>query len=141
MLKRIMMAWLACAGCAAEEADHEVLDRLPALALSEGVVAGLPECGDTIPHEDDVVARLGRQDSDTIVVLRNGQPYCAEALRTWLGVEVVSDPESESESESEEDEGDDGRCTARTEDDKSPYEIAGPRPIPWMDGDDDEDDK
>jgi len=142
MLKRfaITCLWtgLACAGCADKEADEDVLDRLPAIALPAHVVEGLSACGDAVPEAGDVVTRLDDRNG-TIVVVRDGQPICAEELADWLDVdgEGISGPETDAPAEVD-------PCPTENPpdgDEKDPDPIAGPRPIPWMDdkGDDDGD--
>jgi hypothetical protein len=137
MLRNVTTLLLvAAAGCATEPGAGAEFERLPALALSSEAAADLPPCGDTMPRTGDVLVRLD-DGSQTVVLLRGGEPTCAEDLATWLGLKPVEPTDEGPGSEERSSE-----APGADDDDEPPGkdEITGPRPIPWMDGDGDGDD-
>jgi hypothetical protein len=125
MVMTTVFAGWAFTGCAGEETDQELFDRLPAIDL--GGLSSLPDCGDMLPQADDVVVRLATPSgADIIVLLRDGTPLCWEALAEWLG--NAEDPSGAAA----------GGVTDSGDRGQPPRDYtSGPRPIPWVNDQDD----
>lgn len=150
MLSRSMALMGACLlvnGCG--ETDRELYEQLPALSLAslpEGF--GLPDCGDMIPRQGDIVLRLVTANgSDRVVVLRDDVPLCTDELSDWLGeddpagagdqgpeatVQPLVEPEPEPDPASDVDPADHRTAGRKLQQRR----IRGPHPIPWVYDDD-----
>jgi len=160
MLKRFTTMIGVCVGvvgCGGARTDRETYEALPAIAASSlpqsGV--GLPDCLDEMPAQDDLVVRMAGPDkSQLVVVLREAQPLCVDEWSEWLGEdEGEPDPGTEEMSLEDPAEDDDPPPVPDPETEPSPEpdsdpeptgsekdQANGPRPIPWIHTDDDDND-
>ena len=127
---------LCLVGCATPPPDEADLAQLPVAVLAAETVEGLAPCGDTVPLQGDALVRLG-DGSNTVVLFRDGEPYCAEDLATWLSPAPSPTGDDQVEGETEGDSSAPGDPQADQDEPGSKESVNGPRPIPWMDGDDD----
>lgn len=125
---------LVVSGCANQPEDEVDFERLPIAALSEETSGGLPPCGDTALRAGDTLARLP-DGSGTVVLIRDGEPICAEDFATWLSAELLT-PDGDEEAPSSGGEMSTAAPDSSNHDDDGDP-MRGPRPIPWKDGSDD----